>query len=140
MSHHRLEGKRAVITGGTTGLGLAAAERYLAEGAQVLISGRSAENVDVAVGRLGERATGVSADSTSMAGLEQLFEAARDRLGQVDILLVNAGSLADAKKRKPLMNGVAHNPYQVVDRTEAYAVRNELLPILRHFIETEKVV
>ena len=49
-------------------------------------------------------------------------------------------SLADAKKRKPLMNGVAHNPYQVVDRSEAYVVRNELLPILRHLIETEKVV
>ena len=48
-------------------------------------------------------------------------------------------SLAAAKKRKALMNGVVHNPYQVVDRTEAYAVRNELLPILRHFIETEKV-
>ena len=92
MSYYRLEGKRAVITGGTTGLGLAAAERYLAEGAQVLISGRSTENVDEAVGRLGKRATGVSADSTSTAGLEQLFEAARDRLGQVDILLVNAGN------------------------------------------------
>jgi hypothetical protein len=48
-------------------------------------------------------------------------------------------SLADAKKRKPLMNGVAHNPYQIVDRTEAYVVRNEILPILRHLIETEKV-
>ena len=48
-------------------------------------------------------------------------------------------SLADAKKRKPLMNGVAHNPYQIVDRTEAYAVRNELLPILRHLIETKDV-
>jgi len=48
-------------------------------------------------------------------------------------------SLADVKKRKPLMNGVAHNPYQVVDRTEAYAVRNELLPILRHLIETKEV-
>jgi hypothetical protein len=48
-------------------------------------------------------------------------------------------SLADAKKRKPLMNGVVHNPYQIVDRTEAYAVRNELLPILRHLIETKEV-
>jgi len=48
-------------------------------------------------------------------------------------------SLADAKKRKPLMNGVVHNPYQIVDRTVAYAVRNELLPILRHLIETKEV-
>ena len=48
-------------------------------------------------------------------------------------------SLADAKKRKPLMNGVVHNPYQIVDRTEAYVVRNELLPILRHLIETKEV-
>lgn len=48
-------------------------------------------------------------------------------------------SLGDAKKRKPLMNGVAHNPYQIVDRSEAYAVRNELLPILRHLIETKEV-
>jgi hypothetical protein len=47
-------------------------------------------------------------------------------------------SLANAKKRKPLMNGVVHNPYQIVDRTDAYAIRNELLPILRHFIETKE--
>lgn len=92
MSIRRLQGKHAVITGGTTGLGLATAERYLAEGATVLVTGRHQENVNTAVQRLGAGAIGFAADSTSLGDLDRLAEAARETLGHVDILFANAGN------------------------------------------------
>jgi NAD(P)-dependent dehydrogenase (short-subunit alcohol dehydrogenase family) len=92
MPARRLEGKNAVITGGTTGLGFATARLYLAEGARVLITGRSEDQVDAAVARLGANATGIACDSTSLSDLDRLAAAAGERLGQVDILLVNAGN------------------------------------------------
>lgn len=92
MSVRRLEGKRAVITGGTTGLGLATARRYLAEGATVLVTGRTQEKVEAAVASLGSGAIGFAADSTSLGDLDSLATAARDKLGQVDILFANAGN------------------------------------------------
>ncbi|HZG08158.1 MAG TPA: SDR family oxidoreductase [Allosphingosinicella sp.] len=92
MSSRRLEGKRAVITGGTTGLGLATARLYLAEGATVLVTGRTQGNLDAAVAALGSGAIGFAADSTSLVDLDRLAAVARERLGQVDILFANAGN------------------------------------------------
>lgn len=92
MSILRLEGKHAVITGGTTGLGLAMARRYIAEGATVLITGRSADKVEEAVALLGASAMGVAADSTSISDLQHLADKAQELLGRVDILVVNAGN------------------------------------------------
>jgi NAD(P)-dependent dehydrogenase (short-subunit alcohol dehydrogenase family) len=88
----RLAGKKAVITGGTTGLGLATGRAFLGQGATILVTGRTAENVDVALQTLGQGAEGVAADSTSLADLDRLAEAARERLGSIDILFVNAGN------------------------------------------------
>ena len=87
----RLSGKTAVITGGTTGIGFETARRYLAEGARVLLTGRSQERVDQAVNELGEGADGVVADVGSLGDLDALAAAAEARLGRVDILLANAG-------------------------------------------------
>jgi NAD(P)-dependent dehydrogenase (short-subunit alcohol dehydrogenase family) len=88
----RLAGKKAVITGGTTGLGLAAARAFLEQGANVLITGRTAETVEAALETIGQGAEGVAADSTLLADLDRVAEAARSGFGSVDILFVNAGN------------------------------------------------
>lgn len=87
-----LAGKRAVITGGTTGIGLATARRFLEEGARVLVTGRSPSGVDEAVADLGEGAEGIAADSTRLEDLDGLAERARTVLGGVDVLFANAGN------------------------------------------------
>jgi NAD(P)-dependent dehydrogenase (short-subunit alcohol dehydrogenase family) len=91
----RLAGRTAVITGGAAGIGLETAKRYVAEGARVLITGRSQEKVDRAVAELaalGGEAAGVSVEVTSAADLDRLADLARRELGHVDILFANAGS------------------------------------------------
>jgi len=88
----RLQGKRAVITGGTTGIGFATAARFVEEGARVLITGRTQEKVDAAVAKLGSNAVGVAADSTRLADVDALSAHAKDALGGVDVLFVNAGN------------------------------------------------
>ena len=80
-----------VVTGGTRGLGLATAEALVADGAHVVVSSRTQETVDAAVGRLGERATGVVADLADPETPRRLFEAARERTGRLDGVLVSVG-------------------------------------------------
>ncbi len=87
----KLKEKVAVITGGNSGIGLATARRFVAEGARVAIMGRDAETVAKAVEELGASAIGVQGDVTSMADLDRLFETVRQELGSIDLLFVNAG-------------------------------------------------
>lgn len=88
----RLENKKAIITGGTTGLGFASAKRYLEEGAQVLITGRTNKTVDAAVEELGDGAFGLSSDVTNVSDLQRLSDTAKEIFGEgVDILFANAG-------------------------------------------------
>lgn len=88
----RLDGKTAVITGGTTGIGLATAREYVAQGAQVLITGRTQDKIDAALAELGDAASGLVANSTNLDDLDTLAQTARDTLGHVDILFANAGN------------------------------------------------
>ena len=92
MDNGRLFQKKAVITGGTTGLGLEAARRFIEEGATVLITGRQQDRIDEAVARLGGMAHGFVADSTHVTDLERLAKFARATLGTVDVLFANAGN------------------------------------------------
>ncbi|MEM0942807.1 MAG: glucose 1-dehydrogenase [Pseudomonadota bacterium] len=87
----RLAGKSALITGGTTGLGLETARQYIAEGARVMITGRSQERIDRALEALGPQASGVVADQTRLADIDSLAAATKDTFGALDILMVNAG-------------------------------------------------
>lgn len=87
---NKLQGKIAVVTGGTTGIGLATAKRFAAEGARVFITGRRQAELDAAAATI-PNATGIQADSSSSADLTRLFDTIKDAAGQVDVLYVNAG-------------------------------------------------
>jgi NAD(P)-dependent dehydrogenase (short-subunit alcohol dehydrogenase family) len=87
----RLEGKVAVVTGGTSGIGLATARRFAAEGARVFITGRRRPELAAAVAEIGPDATGIQADSASLADLDRLYEQVRDGARRVDVLFANAG-------------------------------------------------
>jgi NAD(P)-dependent dehydrogenase (short-subunit alcohol dehydrogenase family) len=86
-----LEGKTAVVTGGTMGIGLATARRFAAEGASVYIIGRRQEELDAAVNTIGSSATGVRGDISDSADLDRLYDTIRGAEGQVDVLFANAG-------------------------------------------------
>lgn len=87
----KLEGKTALVTGGGSGIGLAIARRFAAEGARVFITGRNGERLARAADGIGERAEAIAADVTSGADLDRLFEAVRARAGRLDILVTSSG-------------------------------------------------
>src|SRR5215472_11969851 len=87
----RLEGKVAVVTGGNSGIGLAAAKRLQDEGARVAISGRNQKTLDQAVKSIGNGVLAVQADVAKLADIDKLFAAVNQKLGKIDILFVNAG-------------------------------------------------
>src|SRR3979411_2608046 len=87
----KLEGKVAVITGGNSGIGLATAQRFVAEGAQVFITGRRQNELDKAVKLIGKNVTGVQGDVANLADLDRLYAKVNEQKGHVDIVLANAG-------------------------------------------------
>ena len=92
-----LEGKTAVITGGTSGIGLATAARFVDEGAWVFITGRRQAQLDEALGQLGERANGVRGDVGAGADLDRLYTAVAEAGRGLDIVVANAGVTAVAR-------------------------------------------
>jgi NAD(P)-dependent dehydrogenase (short-subunit alcohol dehydrogenase family) len=87
----KLEGKIAVVTGGNSGIGLATAQRFHAEGATVFVTGRRQAELDAAVERIGTRAIGVRGDVAELADLDALYATVRERAGRIDVLFINAG-------------------------------------------------
>lgn len=87
----KLAGKIALVTGGSSGLGLATAKQFIAEGAEVMVTGRRAQELDLAVRELGSRASGVRSDISNLADLDRLYETINQRYGRLDILFANAG-------------------------------------------------
>lgn len=86
----KLEGKIALVTGGTSGIGLATAKRFAAEGAHVYVTGRRRAELDAAVAAIGN-ATGVRVDSSKLDQLDSLYEQIRGEKGRLDVLFANAG-------------------------------------------------
>jgi NAD(P)-dependent dehydrogenase (short-subunit alcohol dehydrogenase family) len=87
----KLAGKVAVITGGSSGIGLATAKRFVAEDAFVFITGRRQDVLDDAVNEIGSNVAAVQGDVSSLADLDRLFETVRQQKGRIDILFANVG-------------------------------------------------
>lgn len=87
----KLAGKIALVTGGSSGLGLATAKRFIAEGAYVFITGRRPAELDEAMKELGDSAAAVRGDIANLADLDNLFATIKERKGRIDVLFANAG-------------------------------------------------
>jgi NAD(P)-dependent dehydrogenase (short-subunit alcohol dehydrogenase family) len=83
--------KIALVTGGSSGIGFAIAHKLVSQGMHVIITGRRKEALDDAIAALGERATSIVADVTSLPGLDNLFEEVKATFGRIDTLVANAG-------------------------------------------------
>ena len=88
----KLAGKIAVITGGATGIGFGAAQRFIEEGAHVYLFGRRQDALDAAVEKLGPNARAVRGSVAEAADLDRLYETIRSEHGRVDIVFANAGT------------------------------------------------
>jgi NAD(P)-dependent dehydrogenase (short-subunit alcohol dehydrogenase family) len=126
----KLEGKVAVITGGTSGMALETAKLFVEEGAYVFITGRRQEVLDEAVKAIGRNVTGVRADSANLADLDRLYEKVKSEKGHIDIVFASAGG---GEVDKP----IALISEQLVDDTLNLNVRGTLftvqkaLPLMR---------
>ena len=87
----KLDGRTALVTGGNSGIGLAAARALAKEGAQVYITGRRQRELATAVEEIGSNAVGVLGDVSNLGDLDRLFEQIRREKGRLDILFANAG-------------------------------------------------
>jgi|HubBroStandDraft_2_1064218.scaffolds.fasta_scaffold215159_1 NAD(P)-dependent dehydrogenase (short-subunit alcohol dehydrogenase family) len=87
----RYEGKTAVITGGTTGIGFSTARLLVSEGAKVVITGRTPATLQAAERELGASARAIAADTANLADLDRVADLAKAYLGHVDFVFVNAG-------------------------------------------------
>src|SRR5271154_7072199 len=92
----KLEGKVAVVTGGNSGIGLATAQRFVAEGAYVFITGRRQAELDAAVKLIGKNVTAVQGDVSNLADLDRLYAKVKEQKGHLDIVFANAGGGAFA--------------------------------------------
>ena len=88
---NRLDGKIALVTGGSSGIGLATSQRFVDEGAYVFITGRRQSALDDAVQIIGRNVTAVRADASKLSDLDALYATIRQEKGRLDILFANAG-------------------------------------------------
>jgi NAD(P)-dependent dehydrogenase (short-subunit alcohol dehydrogenase family) len=91
MISQKLSGKVALVTGGTSGIGLATAKRFVAEGAYVFITGRRQTELDAAVNEIGKNVTGIQGDVSNLADLDRLYATIEQEQGRLDVIFANAG-------------------------------------------------
>jgi NAD(P)-dependent dehydrogenase (short-subunit alcohol dehydrogenase family) len=87
----KLTGKIALVTGGTSGIGLATAKRFVSEGAHVFITGRRQTELDAAVKQIGNNVTGIRGDVSNLGDLDRVFDAIKKQKNRLDVLFANAG-------------------------------------------------
>ncbi|HLZ87404.1 MAG TPA: SDR family NAD(P)-dependent oxidoreductase, partial [Puia sp.] len=88
----QLQHKVAVVTGGSSGIGLGIAKRFAAEGSKVVITGRNKTSLDKAVAEIGHGTLGIQGDVSHLHDLDRIFRTVDEKLGKIDILVANAGS------------------------------------------------
>ena len=88
----KLAGKVAVVTGGSSGIGLATAKRFVDEGAYVFITGRRQNELDAAVKQIGQNVTSVRSDVAKLADIDKLYVAVKEQKGKLDVVFANAGT------------------------------------------------
>lgn len=88
---NRLEGKVALITGGTSGIGLASVQEFVSQGAKVFVTGRRQAELDAAVTQAGSGAIGIRGDISNMDDLDRIFDQIAEQAGHLDIVFANAG-------------------------------------------------
>jgi NAD(P)-dependent dehydrogenase (short-subunit alcohol dehydrogenase family) len=125
----RLEGKTALITGGTTGIGRATAALFLREGARVAITGQNAERVAEAAAALGEGVIGLSADAASAADMAKVAQRLQAEFGQLDVVFANAG-IAHPRPLADIDEAHIDQQFGVNVKGVIFTVQ-KLLPILR---------
>jgi len=113
----RLENKTAFITGGNSGIGLATARLFVAEGARVAITGRNQKTLDAAAQELGRNAIAIAADITDVAATEAAVQQAVNNFGKLDILFANAGVAGNTP-----LGGTTIAAFERVIRTNLTAV------------------
>ncbi len=87
----KLSGKIAIVTGGNSGIGLATAKLFAAEGARVVITGRRKAELEAAVAEIGHGALGIQGDVSKLADLDNLYVEVKQKFGRIDVLFANAG-------------------------------------------------
>jgi NAD(P)-dependent dehydrogenase (short-subunit alcohol dehydrogenase family) len=124
----KLNGKKALITGGNSGIGLATAQLFIQEGAEVAITGRDQRTLDEAVALLGPKARGYRADVTDSAARKDLFEKLAKDFGKLDVVFANAG-ISGRTPTGETEDGVFENIIHV-NLTGAFLTANSAAPLL----------
>jgi NAD(P)-dependent dehydrogenase (short-subunit alcohol dehydrogenase family) len=124
----KLEGKVAVITGGSSGLALASAKRFVEEGAHVFITGRRQEALDEAVQSIGRNVTGVRGDAANIADLDRLFDTVKREKGKIDVLFASAGK-GEAAKLGEITEQHFDTTFDLIARGTLFTVQ-KALPLL----------
>lgn len=124
----KLDGKVAVITGGTTGLALAGAQLFVEEGAHVFILGRRQEVLDEAVKLIGRNVTGVRGDAADLADLDRLYATVEKEKGSIDVLWASAGT-GEAGKLGEITEAQFHDTFWLNARGTLFTVQ-KALPLL----------
>jgi NAD(P)-dependent dehydrogenase (short-subunit alcohol dehydrogenase family) len=131
----RLKGKTAFITGGNSGIGLATAKLFVAEGARVAITGRDQAKLDAAVKELGPNGFGVKADATDVAALEKAFAQAEAKFGKLDIVFANAGIPGNTP-----LGGTTLEAFETVIKTNLTGVFFTVQAALPHLNDNASII
>jgi NAD(P)-dependent dehydrogenase (short-subunit alcohol dehydrogenase family) len=124
-----LQGKIAVITGGSSGIGLATAKRFVKEGAYVFITGRRQAELDKAVAEIGSNVTGVQGDVSNPDDLDRLYKEVATKKGKLDVLFANAG-IAEPKPTAAVSPEDYDKTFDVNARGVFFAVQRAL-PLMK---------